>query len=77
MVSSAAVVDTTPAAVGKWPVDPGFAEQLDPRAERRHRVEVLVGQRVVGVVDSNTLLSRQISGRAGDSVAFELLLFCI
>jgi hypothetical protein len=29
------------------------------------------------VVDSNALLSRQISGRAGDSVAFELLLLCI
>jgi hypothetical protein len=64
-------------AVGKWLVDPCFAEQFDPGAERRHRFEVLVGQRVVGVVDSNALLSRQISGRAGDSVAFELLLLCI
>jgi hypothetical protein len=61
-------------AVGKWLVDPCFAEQFDPGAERRHRFKVLVGQRVVGVVDSNALLSRQISGRAGDSVAFELLL---
>jgi hypothetical protein len=30
-------------AVGKWLVDPCFAEQIDPRAERRHCFEVFVG----------------------------------